>query len=636
MAIQDAAKKKTYLKEYLALSAKETQELAPLWTQVLKNYLVDTPHSAYMTTTAFPLAGPDQTSRSIHTSQRRIKDSETKVMVDSLAAAIMLPLFGQENYIVARKEGREDAYGAATVTRLLLNLFDRHDSYRVLFGAIKHMLLFGTGLVKGVWHYEEAPRVLRDFDVDREGFPISTGVMVPYPVFDDAKLTSVDPMRFFPEPGVDNMGDMKSCAEAFFANMFDATDMVERELWDREAVQRALDHFHEGDGKEGPLGTSMRNRPDQPKNTKKHSALKTMMGIEYFGIYPFAKSFEERWRIITMWGEEIVRDVPFFEVFDEPILPFYDFTVGWLPGRFWGQSPAADARCQQEILDFMATKAVQAVSRMVSPPVIYDAADEHLNKRKLATWSPDVLVPAENPDAVKTLSYSANIQAAFAIMADTRQRMREGSSATEPIAGLPQDIRRAPATGVELQFRSASARPEMVTQYLERGTLRRMGRGLFSVIRRGLAVDDPELMDAKLRERIGDVNAFEPVDISQLSGEWDLNFTGSRKYLSKSEQIQYLRLVMEIVSMNPQVGSRIDMEEFVIHILEAGGMDAMAQKIVTKDPMQLLENVALQQALGSGVTSQANGNGANFPRPNGAVNAAQANGSLVPLGQGTL
>lgn len=581
------------------------------WQETLNNYLV-LPHSG---TGSGSTNNPLDLGKSKRRRFSSLKDPETKQVVDTLLAKLMLALFGEDNFVAAKKVGREDAVKADTATRLLGYSFRLDGHYRAMQTWLLDMLLFGTGICQLGWRLDERPKTFRDIiGVDEFGNEIREEYRASdHPYYDDIRLTTVDIMDFYPDFGVDNFRDMLGAAKRCEMTGYDAMKKASKGLYDMQAVKAAI----------AAAATATKtndvdslHRPERPNNVSRDPGFEIFEAYEYYGEVPFAYPDGERWRVITVANNQVLRDRPWF--FDDYRLPFYDATISPIQGRLYGLSPAEGARFQQDFADFLLMMMADSVVRTVHPPILFDR-DAGVDAAALAAWGPDrpIGVNGRIPQqSVQTLQYSPNLQNGFAMFNAIKQSMKENTAALGSIQGQGLGVNRASATEAERTFQMALDRPEMFARFLERECFPPLGRGILKLYQSNLETTS-ELID-----RIGELP--ESAVLADIQGDFDVQFIGSRNHMSLYKRMQAIQTIVSMATI-PEIGMRIDWDEIVIQILEGNGFDTIAQKLA--DPEKLALNMILR-GFGNGRQLLGNGNGT-VPAVSDAETPAEDAGQIL-------
>jgi hypothetical protein len=405
---------------------------------------------------------------------------------------------------------------------------------------------------------------------------------------------------------------MTSCAEAFEISEFEAKERASNGMYSKEAVQRAIDSKETSTPPDPATQWRFERAPDESR----HPGTKMLKGVEYWGELPLEEDPNKRWRLITVLENELVRNIDW--PLAERRLPFYDATVGWMQGKFWGQSPAADCRYQQDFLDYMMRMVAESVRRAVQPPILYQL-DDTFDRAKLQAWSSDVAIGAENPKDIRTLPYSANLQAGFGLVAQTKQSMKENTGATSIVQGHGLPNSRSSAAEATQTFRAALARVEMMNVFLEKVCLPPMGKGVFHLYQ--LNIED----DQDLRDRVGELP--EPVSLFDIDGDYDISFVGSRNYMDAQARLGGIDRVFQLGGI-PQLANLLPWQELGAEILDALGFTKTAAKIA--DPQRIQQNVMMQMLAGQGGQQAfGNNNGTQPALPAPETPLSQAEGGIV-------
>lgn len=599
-----------------------------IWEEVLGNYLLqDAADYGVSARTKYPLdrrparggnlglAVDDTTNPT-----GRLRSPETHNAIESLLAKLMLTLFpSDERYVQAVRRGREDASEARTASDLLQYAFGQRNHYRTFYTALKTMLLCGTSIVQNGWQLIERPRTIRGIGIEA-GLEIPESVRIErFPVYDDVRIRNVNVMDFLPDPGADNLEDMLGAGKYFTITASEARRRASRRMYDGEAVEQAI--ARAAADKAGKRRAARKNRQWQQhlnENDGVHfSDFDQLQGIEYWGEFPGTLPEDgERWRVLTLINGVVVRNRPW--PLDDYRLPFYDFTMKPIEGRFWGMSPGESVRHQQDFLDFLLCMLADAIVRSVHPPILYNRDDE-IDIAKLAEWSPDVPIASERPNDIKTLNYSGDKFSAFNIYNQVVNELRSTAGAEGIVQGKALENSRTSKFEAQAVFQSALDRPELAARYLETECLKPLGRSIILQYQQNLVSSE------ELARRIGE--RPEPVALADIMADFDIRFVGSRNYERKTQKLAMIDQAIRLMSL-PQFSMWFDHTELGLQLFESMGLDELAETAGT--PETVAKNVLMAQLQMNGAFS-GNGNGQPVSAPGGDIN--QLTAGLENLGR---
>lgn len=630
--------KRDFVLSHVAAGMVMQDNLIDIWRSVLVNYLqYDEDLHLPIRSTQYPTY--DQSNHGL-TRRRRPRFGETRKVIDTYQSKLLISLFA-DKFIAAKKVGREDAKSALTVTRLLQYSFSREGQYRVMSGAILDSLLFGSGHVQEEWNTLMRPGVeVRIESLDANGFEVPTTTFRDQPLVNDAQLRGVDIMHFFPQAGVDNIQDMSRAVKYLKMSASDMMKLVERGVYRSEPTRTAIRNGMTSKGTQqlrdqfDRLFRPERSTVDetgQPQGTM-HDGFTMIDGYEFYGEVDWAVSdAPHRWRIITILGDQVVRDIPWPFKQHSFRLPFHQTKVGHINGRYHGISPGEGIRYNQEFIDFLGLMTADAVIRAVHPPMMFDSRDTELKLSQAKQWKPDAWIGSRYPEKISSMPYGANFGAAMAEFAIIKKSIEEDSGAPGSIQGHGFGINRASATEISQTAQFALDRPEMYARYLEKESFPPIGRGLLQLYRQGFM----EMFDGdpseELQKRTGELP--EPVFVADIMPQFDIEFVGTRNFKTLQTRIAGINNVIAASVNIPQLANRLDWVELGIQFLEINGLDTLAQDLT--NPETIFENTLMQMALnqtsrGGGQAGNNNGNG-EIPATAGAnTSLAQAAGGPIP------
>lgn len=602
-------------------SAQKRSPMEDVWDEVEHNYLVRPPDEVTLSSsTAHPLQStladtltPRMRSLSI------LKDPETHQEIVTIVSKIALALFPHDSgFVQALGVGFEDVHKSRTTSRLVEYIHRLPDHYIVFIEWLLGAGIFGTGVIKGFWHYQSELRRERLIDFNDLGQQESTFVNIPRVVYDDPRLVYVDIRDFYPDPGSAQMSGMCGAAERFKITASEAYRRAARGLYNKSAVESAVERALSMETRES------RDKPNSDDPTSLsygatgHADFVPLVGYEYFGETPFKAAddgvkFDDgvNRRVITVLAGETVRSdqwprrIPFFDVRLLPRL-----------GSFYGVSPGEVIRYDQDFADTLKMMLADAVVRATHPPMIYDKnADVQL--AKLRAFKPRVPIGATRPDAVQMLKYDPPVQPAFMLYSGIKQQMREASGALGVIQGLGLGSKRFSATESAATFQQALDRPELFAQIVEREYLPQIGRYVLELYREFLP--DGEEGRLELQRRVGESEV--PVDLSDIMPEFDVKFVGSRVASREAKQSAYQNIFA--ASANPIVAQLLPWIPLLRRYLEEIGAHDIGAMV--GNPDLVLLNTMLTQI--GGTNPQAgNGNGTMPSQPPSALMPAQVAG----------
>lgn len=537
-------------------SREERADFEEIWDEVERNFLVR-PYAdmTINTATNYPL---QTTLSQITTPTKRelsvLKDPETHQAVMTLVSKIALSLFPiGAAFIGARGVGSEDVHKATTVRKLLEYAFRLPGHFYVMVEWLMNTGIYGTGVLRNNWLYQEEVRNFRSLDIDpTTGLPTSTMTPLMVPVYDDPMFTCVDPRDFFPDPGGTRIDRMLGCAERFKMSASEALRKAEQGIFDMEATREAI---------RMAAPTDMGEMEDKPSNDQTDLShrleplddFNQLIGVDYYGEVPFKA---ERGvdnptegiarRVITVLSGVTVRTkvwprrVPYFE---NKIMP--------RPGSFWGISPGEIVRYDQDFADMLKMMLADSVTRMVHPPMLYNKYGD-VEVAKLHAFNAGVPIGADlrQGSAIEQVKYDPPVQPGFAMYSGVKQQIREATSALGIIQGHGLGSKRFSATESAATFDQALDRPELFAQVVEREFLPQLGRFTLGLFQEFLPEDDP----AELQRRVGQSTI--PVQLADILPQYDIEFVGSRTEKNRNQEITAFREIASI-GANPAIAPLI-------------------------------------------------------------------------------
>lgn len=599
---------------FVASSEKHQQQFTEIREEVLENFMVK-PHGKLASSrdsySPYRGGGPPRMRKA---SRRQIvlKDPETHKLVMSYAAKLVRALFSdrKHEYVVAEPVGYEDVESGKTATRLIRRAFALPGHFRTMVEAVIDMLLFGTSVVEVVWKYETREMPVRSVSSEF-GVELSETQRVQVPIYDDVQMRVLDVADFYPDPGRYRIEDMAGAAKKFQMNKAAANRMVEGGLWDKKAVRQALS----GSSSHRPpksLQNNIREGLDQPEDRVQYSEFKDLVGYEYWGEVPWKTDSGSNRRVITVWNNEVVRDDAY--PLNDPHLPFHTMIINPLQGRFHGISPAEIVRYDQSFADSVKILLAEAIVRRVHPPIAYDS-DGDFDLDKLNLWKADVPIGIRGgPNSIGTLKYDADIGSGFALWQGLVDNIQGGSGASGSVQGEEGPDREAATVGA-FRIQAAMDRPELAAMVIEEECLPPIAKAF--IRRYQQFIEGTE----DLKQRIGQLP--ESVWVGSIMGDFDVTFNGSRRAMSRQMKLQSFDRLVAMATALPPLAARLPLDQLGEYIIgDLLELPEIAGKM--SDPQNMMQNIALQQAMGQGGGGQ-NGT-AQRSSPAGALPAQTSGG----------
>lgn len=610
--------KARFVMSFVAASDRMREEFAPIWEESLANYLVQPKGAAGLGGGSWQsmVQYPHYTGRASGntTSGAILKDPEGHQIVETLLSETWARVFGVPDFIKCRRVGIEDVAAGETVSRLLRYVLRREGHTLAFHGWGKDALTFGTGILEGGWQYVEMMRRMRQLDVST-GIEIRREVSGVFPVEDDVRFSGVDLMDFYPEPGRFRIGDMHGVAKRFTMTAREARKKIGSPGWDSAAVERAItaniskDSHSEKD--------KWREGYDRPQNNQIPVEFKPLVGYEYWGELPPEMQIgqDERGVLTVLCGELVsAREWPFYC----PRLPFFEFTVNPIQGRFYGLSPLEVNRFTQDFTDSILMNIADGVSRSTyMSPIVNRNANVDLAKLRARRPDMPVMTDDSTPAGITYLPYAPPIGPAMNFFLSMKQHMREASGALGATQGLGLGIDRASATEAQATFQKAAGRPEMLAELVEREYLPPIGKFALEMYQQFLE-DTPDLA-----RRVGELP--ENVDLSSILPEFDLEFLGSRMEHNKNSYVEALERFVQVWALTP-AASLLPWD--LLQKIHARKLDLYEVEAAIADPERVKMNLLMASLSGPNAAA-GNGNGEQAALMDPSLSDAQAGGGIV-------
>ena len=198
---------KSYVNAFVSYSRNQRQPYESEWQLGIENYLV-VPPNTLDTSNPFHIL-PTQKSKQLKPQENILIDPETNQMVDTLVAQMALTIFGQRDYVKAKRCGVANTDKANISTRLLKYVLKLDPHFYEPIASLKDSVIYGTGILEGYWCYENGKKTYRNYGLGG----VVDAMELDEPAYDDVKFERVDLRDFFPDPDKDCISKMVGCAK---------------------------------------------------------------------------------------------------------------------------------------------------------------------------------------------------------------------------------------------------------------------------------------------------------------------------------------------------------------------------------------------------------------------------------------
>ena len=597
---------------FVSASKRYREQYIQKWEEILANFMVNPQYAINSETDS-----PYKRDR-IYTPRNKkivLKDPETHNFVMSYASKLVQAVMGDPTgeYIRCEPVGWEDAgRKAPTATRLLRYAFGMQGHFRTMVESIVDMIIFGTSIVEVGYRYEEREMLVRS--VYQNGLDMQdTTMRIRMPSYDDACIKPVDVADFFPDPSRARIEDMAGCAKRFRMNALEARRMAKSGLYDSAAVEQAI---RTGGGSNTQTSNdNFRIGYDQPEDKKQLDEFSEMVGYEYWGDVPWVDDVGSSRQVITVLNNVLVREDAWpLADYD---LPFRALIINPVQGRFYGISPAEVVRYDQSFADALKMLLAEAIIREVHPPIAFDP-DADPDLAALRAWRADALIGVRGgPASIGTVRYAANLQGGMAILSGIKNEIANTSGANAGIQGQPGPSRESASVGVR-RLQLAGERPELAAMVLERECMPQIGR---SVLRRYQQFLDEDGLQA----RVGEMP--EPAQLSDIMGDFDIRFVGSRMAMSRQEKLQSYDRLVALSTAVPALQGLIPWQQIAQNLVgDILELPEVAAQI--GNPQSVLLNTLLTQTMGQGAGGPAQNGVPQAPEPAGMMPEQAVGGEM--------
>ncbi len=546
----------------------------------------------------------------------RVADPETYQVIETLVAKTMLTAQSDQGYIHTLPIGREDAFASSIINGLLEADFRRPGNTRAMYTAYKDTFLLGQTVIMPFWAYQEIDMPVRTTQLDPLGNEIVTESTVARPVRDGVELLTMDFDDYHLEPDKEEIRLMDVGARRFTIPRYMAEQMAEDGTWRKAATRRAI--------RKG--ATSKRYDKDDGWRIDRDSiepfkAYDQMVGFEVYGNLPFLGPDKVRRRKITLLNGELVQNIPMPTQVSR-VVPFYEMVCNPVLGRFGGVAPGAIARWTQSLTNAVLIALARATVRVANPPIVV-RRNAQVDMKAVARWAGPIK-SLRGGDDITEAKWDPRLQEAFALLSQLKNNMREQTGALGQVQGSSFGEKQIRSSfEAQALAQNAMDRPEMLARLFEAEYLPNLGSGMFE-LNQQLIEDSEDLASRIGVSRLMDSQGRSP-ELGDIQGQFDLQFTGSKRARSKQAQMDVLERVMGVAAQTPGAAPMFPwVPTFISYLQRAEEWELAAMVADPEGALQFIQNSAAAQA---GAAGNGNATGATLP-PSGMLPAQTAGRAL--------
>lgn len=606
-----------FITDFVSLAQRKRQQYVEIWHEVMSNYLVALPGAEFYTSDdsgyrPYPPTSSSTSRGAGGIGYSQLRDPETFQIIEAAAAQGIVLALGKE-YLQAVPLSPRSYDHARQLTRVVMAALEGPTNYRKLYGGFKDGNIFGTAIFELGWRKKVQNQVVKVPVFDRMGTLQGYEYQVrPVVQHDEPLLKAVDLFDFYPDSsGTRIHEDMCGVAKRYRIDKNEANDLADEEVYDREPVRRLL----HGSAPKAESGASMSGDTDHRferigiDDRREVAGLDNALltGFEYWGEVPYKPRDGNRNRVITVLGDEVVRS--HINPLIDGLIPFKEFVMNPINGRFWGLGAAEVVRFLQDSADNLLMAINDGVDMASAIPLLVGHGfSGDLNQ--LRRRDPFDIISCGDVSQVAPVPFDFNaMQLAAQDLLRRKVSMREASGSVDPEA-LSAD-RQSATTSAEL-VRLATRRTELQVQLLERDFFPWLGKGMHSRMRQFLPTEGAlAVLDGEST----------PFSLDDIDVDIDVRFVGSRQALSHNQKFQQYSQMLNMLVTNPQAVAMLP--DIVVRMFRDG--------MEIDDAATLVEQAAAtykqEQERQAGLEAQMGGGGAGAGAPASQAQVATMNGA---------
>jgi hypothetical protein len=579
-----------FVMEFLAKSDALKSRYVHTWNEVLENYMV-LPTGWHQSVV---FGGGTLPNRMERNNRRSLtKNPETHQIVETLAAqgiALILPKRG--SFIRAVPMGEDDPVKADQVSKIIMAVLRGEGVRRTIYQILKDSFIFGTSILELSWETRSRWEMVKQQVFSPEGELLGTRYVPEEVIYRDRPMfRAIDIYDFYPDPsGTRIQEDMFGVAKRFRSGRHQIESLAASGVYDYDATTRAISNVSvSANGTSGDLGESGNFQSrfrSESRTTASHYGV--MRGFEYWGHYPGRVSGADpyRNRVITLLEGEVVRSR--INPYKGGRIPFKEFTVNPVQGRFYGLGPAEVVRFQQDSLDSIDMTITDAVNLMTNPNLLVGIGFRgDVDELKYRQFNGVI----ECHD-VKSVGLIPQDFGAIAVgqqeIARRTQMIRNASGATDTPQAIGSSTEKT-ATETSILTRFATQRINSVIELMESDDWPWVGHGIHDML---VQFGEGSDIVTKLHG--------EPllIPFEDIDTDADIMFVGSQVAQSQFQALQGNSNALNILGTNPEAVEQYpDLVERILESLEIpDAKKQVARAIEVAQQRRALQVAMAQQA----------------------------------------
>lgn len=543
--------------------------------------------------------------------------------------------FGIQPWVNFRPSGPEDGPKARRTEALIAQQMKDSDSYNKAVDMFVSADLYGTAVMQIGWRQDVEKVPVRQQAPSLTGRTLEKILLEDKVTFDGPDWEVLDPLDFFPQPGVKRLDSMDWKIRRYWLDLDQVKQLAKQGLFDAEPVRQVeVAGLRERVAANFTQRRSAANSPLSREDMRKQDKhAKPVEIIEYWGRVPADMQMPDgaTQRVISVANRAVVirnRPLPFSKITD----PFLDFTPLRDPHSFLGLGKAEVSEKLQFTANRFMNQKLDALDAFIDPFFIYDR-NAGINPRELYMRAGRVFGVDGDPSkaVVPIFPNMQGLQFALGEVEQLWRWMQQGTGIVEDtVQGQAGPGNRTTAREFLGRQESVNTRLLLESRVAEEMWIEPMATKFHKLNQEFLEV--PKRLRILGADQMIDPVTGQPVatdiGLDELNLDYDIMARGATQTMGKAQKSQNMALLLQASAAHPVGMQLVNWSAFFKQLFEASELDNPKELLNLTPEEQQAQRQALLDANGGGPQQQEELPGT----PNEILNL----GDLVGVGSPTL
>lgn len=518
--------------------------------------------------------------------------------------------FGIQPWVSFAPGGPEDGPKARRVEALVAQQMRDSDSYNKAVDMFVSADLYGTSVLQLGWRQDVEKVPVREQAPSLTGRQLERLTIDDRVTFDGPDWEVIDPLDFFPQPGVKRLDDMDWKIRRYWLDLDQVKQLGQTGIFDQAAVRDVeAASIRERVAATFTQRRSHRSMPMSNDDLKRMDKFaKPVEIIEYWGRVPGDMQMPDgaTRRVISVANRAVVirnRPLPFDTITD----PFLDFSPLRDPHHFLGLGKAEVAEKLQFTANRFMNQKLDALDAFIDPFFVYDR-NAGINPRELYMRAGRVFGVDGDP-AKAVVPIFPNLQGLQFALGEVEQLwrwMQQGTGIIEDVVqGQAGPGNRTTAREFLGRQESVNTRLLLESRVAEEMWIEPLATKFHKLNQQFLEIPKAvRLVGADAMIDSGTGQPLPPeerqVGYSELNLDYDVRARGATMTLGKAQKQQNLVLLLQAASAHPVGLQMVNWASFFKQLFEASELENPSELLVLTPEEQAAQQQAIQMANGGG------------------------------------